>query len=948
MTAATVLAALVALLLLPLAVTALRQRTLVTMAMRNIRRRRGEAALVVAGALLGTAIITSAFVLGDVVEGSFSDAARTQYGPVDIVVTTAGGADITDVGKAVEAAGIDGIDGLLTTTTSTGTLEAPQHDAAVPQVTVMELDVAAARGFGAHPAITGLDTSEPLAADGIIVNRRTAEQLGVQAGDSLRLHAYDATVDLRISQVAAEVGLAGYAGAIVAPDTLGNLAEASTIVAAPPSTQMLISLDGAVFDTRDLSDGVGTDLREAVAGMAGVQIDAPKATMLDYAESQGAGLTQIFTMIGSFSVMAGILLLINLFVMLAEERKTELGMLRAVGFTRRRLTRAFAIEASLYAVVAAAAGAAAGIGIGWLVAVMAGPIFGTAGQGGAPPLVIEPVSLAIGAGTGLLISLVTIWATSLRIARLNIIRAIRDLPEPKITKVRKRTLVLGAVGILAGAAVGFAGYLGDNAIALSLGVPVAAFSASPLLRRLLPERPARLVIAGTVLGWGLAVYPLFPDVMAAGDMMVFVVQGVVLTAGAVSLASSIDRVWAFTIDRLARGGRGLAPRLGIAYPLARRFRTSMLLGMFSLVIFTVTIMTVMSAAIAGNTDATVERVAAGFDVVLDTNPANPVTVAALTERPDVAAVAGLISGVATFDAAHLDVGRSWPVTSFDADLLEQGAPGLFRHDPVYASDEAAYRAVLDDPSLAIVPEDFLVAGLDDAVPAIGDTFSFVDPATGRSSELTIAGVGEADWLGNGALVNGEVTEALFGDQQVSDRFYIAAADGADAAALAAAVNADLLAHGADARTFTTMGTAGMGEMLGFIALLRGFLGLGLLVGIAGLGVVMVRAVRERRHEIGMLRAMGFRTGIVRAAMLSESGLIAVQGTVIGAVLGLLTTRQLLSGSDSFGDVPPPFVVPWVGLLVILGLPLVASLAATAWPASRAAAIKPAVALRAAD
>ncbi|HSK55388.1 MAG TPA: FtsX-like permease family protein [Jiangellales bacterium] len=948
MTAATVLAALVALLLLPLAVTALRQRTLVTMAMRNIRRRRGEAALVVAGALLGTAIITSAFVLGDVVEGSFSDAARTQYGPVDIVVTTAGGADITDVGKAVEAAGIDGIDGLLTTTTSTGTLEAPQHDAAVPQVTVMELDVAAARGFGAHPAITGLDTSEPLAADGIIVNRRTAEQLGVQAGDSLRLHAYDATVDLRISQVAAEVGLAGYAGAIVAPDTLGNLAEASAIVAAPPSTQMLISLDGAVFDTRDLSDGVGTDLREAVAGMAGVQIDAPKATMLDYAESQGAGLTQIFTMIGSFSVMAGILLLINLFVMLAEERKTELGMLRAVGFTRRRLTRAFAIEASLYAVVAAAAGAAAGIGIGWLVAVMAGPIFGTAGQGGAPPLVIEPVSLAIGAGTGLLISLLTIWATSLRIARLNIIRAIRDLPEPKITKVRKRTLVLGAVGILAGAAVGFAGYLGDNAIALSLGVPVAAFSASPLLRRLLPERPARLVIAGTVLGWGLAVYPLFPDVMAAGDMMVFVVQGVVLTAGAVSLASSIDRVWAFTIDRLARGGRGLAPRLGIAYPLARRFRTSMLLGMFSLVIFTVTIMTVMSASIAGNTDATVERVAAGFDVVLDTNPANPVTVAALTERPDVAAVAGLISGVATFDAAHLDVGRSWPVTSFDADLLEQGAPGLFRHDPVYASDEAAYRAVLDDPSLAIVPEDFLVAGLDDAVPAIGDTFSFVDPATGRSSELTIAGVGEADWLGNGALVNGEVTEALFGDQQVSDRFYIAAADGADAAALAAAVNADLLAHGADARTFTTMGTAGMGEMLGFIALLRGFLGLGLLVGIAGLGVVMVRAVRERRHEIGMLRAMGFRTGIVRAAMLSESGLIAVQGTVIGAVLGLLTTRQLLSGSDSFGDVPPPFVVPWVGLLVILGLPLVASLAATAWPASRAAAIKPAVALRAAD
>jgi putative ABC transport system permease protein len=947
-TAVAVLAALVGLLLLPLLVTALRQRALVTMARRNISRRRGEAALVVAGALLGTAIITSAFVVGDVIEGSFADAARTQYGPVDITLTAPAGMGVTQITEAVQAAGVEGIDGLLTVTASTGTFEAVEQAAAVPQVAVVELDVAAARGFGAHPAITGLADSAALTPGGVIVNHETAEELGVQAGDEVRLHAYDTSVDLSVVQVVPEVGLAGYGGAIVAPGTLHDLAAQASALAAPPTTQVLVSVDGAVFDTRALSDSVVTQLEAAVAGLPGVGIDAVKATLLDDAASQGAGLTQIFTMIGSFSVLAGILLLINLFVMLAEERKTELGMLRAVGFTRRRLTRAFAIEASLYAVVAAAAGAVAGIGIGWLVAVVAGPIFGTVGQGTAPPLVIEPVSLAIGAGTGLVISLLTIWATSLRIARLNIIRAIRDLPEPKISRVRTRTLVLAAAGVLVGAATGFAGYLGDNAIALCLGVPVAAFSASPLLRRLLPERPARLLTATTVLGWGLAVYPLFPEVMAASDTMVFVVRGVVLTAGAVALASGIDRVWAFAIERLARGSRGLAPRLGIAYPLARRFRTSMLLGMFSLVIFTVTIMTLMSASIAGNTDATVQRVAAGFDVVLDMNPANPVAAAALTERPDVAAAAGLVRGVASFEAAHHDGARAWPVTSFDEGLLARGVPGLFRHDPKYASDEAAYQAVLDDASLAIVPEDFLVAGIDDAVLKIGDTFSYVDPATGQARELTIAGVGEADWLANGALVNREVTAALFGDQQVVDRFYLAAAGTADADSLAAAVNAEFLAHGADARTFTAMGTAGMGELLGFIALLRAFLGLGLLVGIAGLGVVMVRAVRERRHEIGMLRAMGFSTGIVRAAMLSEAGLIAVQGTVIGAVLGLVTTRQLLSGSDSFGDVPPPFVLPWVGLLVILGLPLVASLAATAWPASRAAAIKPAVALRAAD
>ena len=67
----------------------MRQRTLVAMALRNIGRRRAEAVLVVAGALLGTAIITSSFVVGDVIEGSFADVARTRYGPVDVTLTPA-------------------------------------------------------------------------------------------------------------------------------------------------------------------------------------------------------------------------------------------------------------------------------------------------------------------------------------------------------------------------------------------------------------------------------------------------------------------------------------------------------------------------------------------------------------------------------------------------------------------------------------------------------------------------------------------------------------------------------------------------------------------------------------------------------------------------------------------------------------------------------------------
>ena len=72
-------------------------------------------------------------------------------------------------------------------------------------------------------------------------------------------------------------------------------------------------------------------------------------------------------------------------------------------------------------------------------------------------------------------------------------------------------------------------------------------------------------------------------------------------------------------------------------------------------------------------------------------------------------------------------------------------------------------------------------------------------------------------------------------------------------------------------------------------LLQGYLALGLLVAITGLGVIMVRSVRERRRTIGVLRALGFRAKTIRRAFTLESTFIAVEGVVVGTLLGILTT-----------------------------------------------------------
>jgi putative ABC transport system permease protein len=274
----------------------------------------------------------------------------------------------------------------------------------------------------------------------------------------------------------------------------------------------------------------------------------------------------------------------------------------------------------------------------------------------------------------------------------------------------------------------------------------------------------------------------------------------------------------------------------------------------------------------------------------------------------------------------------------------------------YDSDRAAFEAVLADPGLAIVPTFFLSGGeggRPDGKPLdVGDRFTAVDDATGDTHELTVAGQIEYDvWANqrtNGALVARPVAEQVLAERAVESRFYVAVAPDADAEQVAARLQGALLANGVEAETFRHQVREDIRAQIGFLRLMQGYLGLGLLIGIAGLGVVMVRAVRERRRQIGMLRAMGFSAAVVRRAFLFEAGFVAVQGIVVGVGLGLLTSYQVLTNSDAFGEDRLPFAVPWAGLLVITLIPLAVSLLATAAPANQASKIRPAAALRLAD
>src|SRR5665809_331 len=77
-----------ALALLVVSFVAMRRSFLRRLAFRDATRRPGETVLVIAGSLLGTALITGSFIVGDTLDSSIRASATTQLGPVDEVVVT--------------------------------------------------------------------------------------------------------------------------------------------------------------------------------------------------------------------------------------------------------------------------------------------------------------------------------------------------------------------------------------------------------------------------------------------------------------------------------------------------------------------------------------------------------------------------------------------------------------------------------------------------------------------------------------------------------------------------------------------------------------------------------------------------------------------------------------------------------------------------------------------
>jgi putative ABC transport system permease protein len=129
----------------------------------------------------------------------------------------------------------------------------------------------------------------------------------------------------------------------------------------------------------------------------------------------------------------------------------------------------------------------------------------------------------------------------------------------------------------------------------------------------------------------------------------------------------------------------------------------------------------------------------------------------------------------------------------------------------------------------------------------------------------------------------------------------------------------------------------------FFDLFNAYLSLGLIIGIVGLGIVTLRSVYERRHEIGMMRAIGFKRRSVLVSFLGESTFIASSGIALGSIMGVALGWNLWREEVS-SDLPL-FGIPVQRILIVGLVALAFALISCVPPSRMATKVAPAEALR---
>ena len=548
-------------------------------------------------------------------------------------------------------------------------------------------------------------------------------------------------------------------------------------------------------------------------------------------------------------------------------------------------------------------------------------------------------------------------------------------------------MVLSTLVVSAGMLLVWLGTQTDMAMWIRLGGTLAIIGLGLLLRSLLnlnrirPETSDRIAysfIGVLVLAFWFVPFStlqsIFGELNAGLEM--FFISGITMVAAAVwTVMYNAEFLLKALTASTSRIGR-LRPVLvtAVAYPISSKFRTGLTLAMFALVIFTMIVMSILTEAFS-TTSADNASVVGGWDISARVNPATPIDDfrRAIEDSPNLNLADFEAIGSYTYIPVQVrqqgvsdQRWRSYAVRAADDGYLSGSETDFHLIAEGYGSTSSeVWDALRSDPALVVldslavptrsgfrgdnIPE-FQVEGLfyeDESMDPI--QIEVREPSTGATITLTVIALLDetADafgTLGGGMIAARKQLDEVSPFPIPVTNYRIKVAEGVDASLLSGSLETAFQRNGMESDVLAELVEGSVSANQSFNYLLTGFMGLGLMVGVASLGVVSLRAVVERRQQIGVLRALGYRRNMVQLTFLIESSFVVLLGVAIGVGLGTaisyLIVREIRQDIETIR-----FAFPWLQIVAIVAAAYLFSLLTTFLPARQASNIYPAEALR---
>jgi putative ABC transport system permease protein len=368
------------------------------------------------------------------------------------------------------------------------------------------------------------------------------------------------------------VGIAGY-GDVRSPGgatfALFDLATAQEFLAKPGFVDaILISGDGSISD-EELAQAINAAIPSSYKTETLTGAEITKETQ----DQIGSALSFFSILLSTFSYIAlgvGSFVIYNVFSISAAQRQRENALLRAIGASKKQVTRALMIESVVVGLFGSTIGLFAGIGLSKALSALlkAASIDLPSGD-----LVVPSSAVVNTIVVGLIVTVASAWLPARRAGKVPPLAAMRETAIEVVALTRRRT-IFGLVLIALGAAAIIAVTSGASNKWLGLGI-LFVFSGTitlgPVIARpvaLLLGKPAERLrgVTGTMARQNSARNPKRTS-RTASPVLIGVALVTAVAALAASISSQIDGVFTqqfkgdYAINTNARGFGGLSPSL---------------------------------------------------------------------------------------------------------------------------------------------------------------------------------------------------------------------------------------------------------------------------------------------------------------------------------------------------------------------------------------------------